>query len=285
MFKTLPIVTIGVPVYNSDETLVSALDSLINQTFHEIAIVISDNGSTDRTEKICREYASKDSRISYIRQPKNIGAESNFKFVLDLARTKYFMWAASDDIRSLNFIEKNIEFLEINSEYLGSTSPVRFQGREFNQFAMGDSALNHDDPCERVSEIFRCWHANGRFYSLFRREDVTSWPNLNKAHFLGSDWTLITHLASRGKLNRISEGWVELGVNGISHSSDIFARYRTTLFDWFLPFNKLSMDAISHTSNGGVRCKMQLITRLLILNWQAFRGQFYSMLSFCKATK
>jgi len=277
MRKSIPIVTIGVPVHNASRTLGAALESLINQTFRDFILVISDNASTDGTDMICREYAARDDRILYVRQKFNIGAERNFKFVFDHAHTEYFMWAAADDIRSLDFIANNISFLDANPDYLASTSPVRFVGREFNELAMGDGAIHEDSSCERIAKIFRCWHANGRFYSIFRTDAVASWSYMNNSHFLGSDWTLIIHLASKGKLHRHSEGWVELGVNGVSNSTDIFARYRKTWLDWILPFHKISGDAFVHISSASLWCKFRLMLRLVILNGQAFRGQFFAM--------
>lgn len=93
-----PFVSIGMPVYNGERYIREALNSLLNQTFADFELIISDNASTDATEEICKKYATKDSRIRYIRQPANRGASSNFKFVLDEARGEYFMWAAADDV-------------------------------------------------------------------------------------------------------------------------------------------------------------------------------------------
>lgn len=98
-------VSIGMPVYNGEKYIQSALDSLLRQSYAEFELIISDNASTDSTESICRLYAGKDSRIKYFRQPYNFGAAANFQFVLDKARGTYFMWAACDDKWSPDWIE------------------------------------------------------------------------------------------------------------------------------------------------------------------------------------
>lgn len=90
-------VSIGFPVYNGQEYIREAIDSLLAQTESNFELIISDNASTDATEQICREYAAKDQRVIYRRQQENIGAMPNFKFVLNQAGGKYFMWAAHDD--------------------------------------------------------------------------------------------------------------------------------------------------------------------------------------------
>ncbi|HEX7447203.1 MAG TPA: glycosyltransferase family 2 protein [Pirellulales bacterium] len=107
-----PRVSIGVPVYNGQNYLAEALDCLRAQTFDDLEIVISDNGSTDRTEDICRAYAARDRRIRYHRQHSNRGAGWNFSEAFRLARGEYFKWAAHDDLCAPTFIERCVERLD-----------------------------------------------------------------------------------------------------------------------------------------------------------------------------
>ncbi|MDO8969426.1 MAG: glycosyltransferase family 2 protein, partial [Saprospiraceae bacterium] len=90
-----PPITVGLPVYNGSNTIRQVLNSLLSQSFTDFILVISDNASTDDTGTICQEYASIDSRVRYIRQSQNIGAEANFRFVFQAALSEYFMWAAA----------------------------------------------------------------------------------------------------------------------------------------------------------------------------------------------
>jgi glycosyltransferase involved in cell wall biosynthesis len=107
-----PRVSIGMPVYNGETFIRKALDSLLAQTFTNFELIISDNGSTDGTEAICREYAARDCRIRYVRQPENRGGLFNFHFVLDEAAGEYFMWAAHDDLCGREFIENLVDCME-----------------------------------------------------------------------------------------------------------------------------------------------------------------------------
>src|SRR6185295_20414870 len=93
-----PRVSIGLPVFNGEQLLRQAVDSLLAQTFSDFELVISDNGSTDGTEAICREYAARDSRIRYLREPENRGGSWNFSRLPPLARGEYFRWSCHDDI-------------------------------------------------------------------------------------------------------------------------------------------------------------------------------------------
>jgi glycosyltransferase involved in cell wall biosynthesis len=101
-----PQVSIGMPIYNGELFIREALDSLLAQTFTDFELIISDNGSTDATEAICKEYAAKDVRIRYVRQGENRGAVANFWFVLNEAVGEYFMWAAADDRWDHEWISK-----------------------------------------------------------------------------------------------------------------------------------------------------------------------------------
>ena len=113
---SLPLVSIGMPVYNGEIFIRDALDSLLAQTFANFELIISDNASTDGTEAICREYASKDCRIYYIRQEINIGPSANFQFVLNLANCEYFMWAAADDVRAETYLAEVLAVFDDDKE-------------------------------------------------------------------------------------------------------------------------------------------------------------------------
>ena len=100
-----PKVIVGMPVFNGDVFLVSAIESILNQSYANIELYISDNASTDKTQEICEDLKNKDPRIQYFRQEKNIGVLKNYEFVLDRAGDHYFMWACADDIWDWNWVE------------------------------------------------------------------------------------------------------------------------------------------------------------------------------------
>lgn len=108
----VPAVSIGLPVHNGGEFVRKAVESLLAQTFTHFELIISDNASTDNTSEICQEFAARDSRIRYVRQPQNEGAMTNFRFVLDAAAAHYFMWAAADDTWHEDYISRCIAGFE-----------------------------------------------------------------------------------------------------------------------------------------------------------------------------
>lgn len=274
--RLIPTVSIGMPVYNGERYIRAALESLLAQSFTDFELIISDNASTDATESICREYAARDARIVCIRHEKNRGASANFQFVLDQARGEFFMWAACDDVRSPDFISVNLDFLRQNPDYVASTSPVRFDGGEFDKIKMGDASLAGERP-QRMLGFFTRWHANGRFYSLMRKDALKDCRAVC-AHFFGADWAVVLHLASQGKLNRASAGWVTLGKVGVSQSKNIFRVYREGCLDFFCPFAKLSKFTWALSGDLPASDRNRVALALLRINIKAFFVQFYVLL-------
>lgn len=108
----MPRVSIGLPVYNGGTQIGEAIASLLAQEFTDFELIISDNGSTDNTEAICREFAARDARIRYVRQPENLGVKRNFQFVLHAAQADYFLWAAHDDRWAPNYLSELVPMLD-----------------------------------------------------------------------------------------------------------------------------------------------------------------------------
>lgn len=107
----MEIVTIGIPVYNEEKYLAETIKSVLHQTYKDIRIIISDNCSTDNSYSIAQQYAE-DPRIKYISHPKNIGAVNNFKDILSICETPYFMWLGGHDILEKNFINSAVQILD-----------------------------------------------------------------------------------------------------------------------------------------------------------------------------
>lgn len=111
----MPSMFIGMPVFNGEKHIRNALESLLNQTFSDWELLISDNASEDKTSLICKEYCDKDKRIKYVSQKTNIGG-LNFRYLLEQSRSEYFMWAAHDDEWDSSFIEACLQGLESSEE-------------------------------------------------------------------------------------------------------------------------------------------------------------------------
>ena len=99
------LVSVIVPVYKVEKYLSKCLDSIVNQTYKNLEIILVDDGSPDNSGKICDEYAQKDSRIKVIHK-ENGGLSSARNAGLDIATGEYIAFADSDDSVHLDFVEK-----------------------------------------------------------------------------------------------------------------------------------------------------------------------------------
>ena len=121
-----PLVSIGMPIYNAEEYLALAFESLLAQDYPNIELIISDNASRDRTEEICRDFLRRDPRIRYIQHRQNQGSPANFEFVAREARGEFFMWAAHDDLWHPSYVSRCLAKLQ-------STPSASVQRDQFHQ--------------------------------------------------------------------------------------------------------------------------------------------------------
>ena len=119
--EKIPKITVGLPVFNGEKFLSSRIKSILKQSYKNFILVISDNGSTDKTQIICEQFLNEDPRIEYFRQEKNMGAILNYNFLAEKSKTKYFVWATADDSWENKFLEKTLAILENNNNFVACT--------------------------------------------------------------------------------------------------------------------------------------------------------------------
>lgn len=100
----MELISIIVPVYNVEQYLPACLDSIVNQTYRNIEIILVDDGSTDNSGRICDEYAAKDSRIVVIHQ-KNAGVSSARNLGIENSNGKGVLFIDSDDTVDLQYVD------------------------------------------------------------------------------------------------------------------------------------------------------------------------------------
>ena len=105
-------VDILLATYNGEKYIREQIDSILNQTYKEFRLLISDDGSTDGTRDILNEYKAKDDRIEIFMQEENLGVVKNFEFLLKKVEAKYYMFSDQDDIWKDEKIEKSLNKIE-----------------------------------------------------------------------------------------------------------------------------------------------------------------------------
>jgi glycosyltransferase involved in cell wall biosynthesis len=200
------LVSIGVPVYNGETYLAEALGSILRQTYEHFEIVISDNGSSDSTEEICRQHAARDSRIRYYRNDVNRGSAWNFNAVFELARGEYFKWWAHDDLCDPTYIAKCVEILDRDpsvSLCFARTTIIDEHGRPSQDYD-DQMDLRSDQADLRFRQMLfrRAKQCNAQF-GVIRADTLEKTPLLGR--YASSDDILLTELALRGRIHQIPE--------------------------------------------------------------------------------
>ncbi len=100
----MPLFTVGVPTYNRAGMLAQTLDCILQQTFRDFEVVVSDNASTDDTPQVVARYVGR--RFRYFRQETNVGSLLNFRFLGDVAAGEWLVIHQDDDLLSPLFLER-----------------------------------------------------------------------------------------------------------------------------------------------------------------------------------
>ena len=195
-----PLVSLGLPVYNGGHLLAKALDSALGQTYGDFELLVSDNASTDDTPDIVREYAARDSRIRYVRHPKNIGSGNNWTFVGQQARGTWHLWISHNDVYGKTLLEDCLKPLQADPSVAvcyGRTQLIDKSGQPLELYD-GDFDLLDDDPITRYCKMRKLLHLGTPIQAGVIRLDA-----LRRARFLrnygDSDRVLISGLALSGK--------------------------------------------------------------------------------------
>ncbi len=169
--ESSPLVSIGFPVYDGEEYISQALDSLLAQTHTNFELIISDNVSTDGTWGLCQRYAVKDTRIQLYQNEENLGAGYNFKRVLDLSSGNYFMWASHDDVWDKDFISELLSLLKITESAVLAACRTEKIAYDNTPIKFGPKFLNtiNMSRAERLN-YFTKHNTSWMFYGLYKIE-------------------------------------------------------------------------------------------------------------------
>lgn len=104
------LVSVIVPVYNAEKTLKRCVDSLLNQSYKEIQIVLVDDGSKDQSLSLCEKFAKEDARVLVVKK-ENGGVSSARNYGIERSRGKYIMFLDSDDWFEENMVEHYVRLI------------------------------------------------------------------------------------------------------------------------------------------------------------------------------
>lgn len=139
-----PLISVIVPIYNVEKYLARCVDSIVNQTYKNLEIILVDDGSPDRCPQMCDDYAKKDSRIKVVH--KNNGGLSDARNAgMAVATGKYISFIDSDDYVSDDFFECLLDVVNKENSDIAECSVVKLYGdNRFDEFSDDLSVKTYD---------------------------------------------------------------------------------------------------------------------------------------------
>ena len=199
-------ITVGMPVYNSEDTIAEAIESVRAQTRSDWRLVVADNASTDATAAIVAGYADQDDRIELVRQQTNRGQAANFQTVFEAADTELFMWLSGDDLLREDYFAICADALDQDPGLIGVFTAC--VGIDENSEVVGrflERSGEHRDSPSRPVRFAAALHATVGFamFGLYRREVLAQSPLLEP--YVGSDRVLAGAIALLGPIRELPE--------------------------------------------------------------------------------
>lgn len=197
-----PLVYIGMPVYNGERYLQTTIQSLLQQTYSHFKLIISDDNSTDHTEKVCRVFTKIDKRIHYIKQKEHQGFVNNFNFVLEKAKGKYFMWASQDDFWHPSFIKILVTLLQKYPDaILAMSNYANVDGSKKYPYKkqLFDNNASHFHSVKNFISTYNLSY----FYGLHRTSNlkkIGGYQKDSRPFFKSSDYTTVLKVLMNGKM-------------------------------------------------------------------------------------
>jgi glycosyltransferase involved in cell wall biosynthesis len=200
-----PLLSIGLFVYNGERYLEETVESILNQTFTDFELIISDNASTDRTGEISQAYARCDPRIRYSRGEKNMGAGWNVRRVYELATGKYFKWAAADDLLDPEFLRRCVEALDRDPDCVLAYAKTREvdENGAFIRDYVTPMRTNSSDPVARFREMLLIYHMCYQIFGVMRMSALRQLPP--QGSYVNSDGVLLAQMSLLGPFYEVPE--------------------------------------------------------------------------------
>ncbi len=194
--KNNELITVIIPTYNRERTIKRAIDSVLNQTYKNLELLIIDDCSTDNTEKIIQNI--KDSRIRYIKLPENKGACYARNYGINLSKGDYIAFQDSDDEWLENKLEEQIKNMKENNSYIDFCSYLVKSNSK-------DKKLPNLNKIIRIKLFgYEKALALGNFIGtpllLIKRECINYYMFDDKLPRL-QDWDFVLHLVNKYKIS------------------------------------------------------------------------------------
>jgi glycosyltransferase involved in cell wall biosynthesis len=211
-----PQISVLMCVYNSEKYLAAAVNSVLNQTFSDFEFIIIDDGSTDQSKSILRQFEKQDSRIQLFSRP-NTGVISARNEALRYAKGRYVSVIDSDDIALPEMLVKQLRFLNSHPEYVAVGQRVLMIDPDDAPIRIANKLVNHEDIDNEHMQGQATFPHSGAMIRLNAIQTVGGYREELKS---AEDMDLWLRLAEIGKLTNLPEVLLKyrLHLESIGHS-------------------------------------------------------------------
>jgi len=197
------LVSIALCTYNGDAYLKQQLDSIVNQSYPEIELIVVDDCSSDNTLNILKEYSAKYSFIKLFINPQNLGYIRNFEKAMSLCNGDFIALSDQDDIWDLNKIEKQVKAIGKNLLIYHDSEFVDQNGESLSLYMSDIMNLYRGDQPE-VFLFFNCISGHSVLMKKELRDELLPFP---EAYF--HDWWMGYVATNLGSIDFIEESLVK----------------------------------------------------------------------------
>ena len=174
-------ISVIVPVYNVEKYLEECLDSIQNQTYSNIEIILVNDGSTDNSKKICEKYCKRDSRFLLINQ-ENQGLSAARNKGVEISTGEYIVFVDSDDIIKTNYLEKLMQYMTEDVDIVECIFTVKKM--EFLDENIETTTIIFEGDSNEAVKFFPSHTLNvNAVTKLYRREIVEAVPYIDGVIF------------------------------------------------------------------------------------------------------
>jgi glycosyltransferase involved in cell wall biosynthesis len=225
----MPKITIGLMVYNEEKDLEEAIESIYEQEFEDLEILIGNNASTDNSSNIIESYAKKDSRIVHINRKNNIGALQNWNDLVDRAKGEYFVLAGGHDKWSKKYLSKLSEALDNNTNAVLSYTKTTWIDMDGNEIKKLTPLIDTSGSSYLANFAFIMFSNQHYLMGMIRTKDIHR--TRKQLEIIGSGEIFLQELVQLGNFIIVeNERWYRRMVRAPENIGNQLDRYKRILF-------------------------------------------------------
>lgn len=233
MSRNRPLVSVVIPCYNSEEWLEDTLDSVYNQTYNHLEVIVIDDGSTDNTKEIVKKYSDK---IKYIYQ-ENSGPSVARNTGINNSKGEYIAFLDADDMWEEDKLIKQIEFMKNNSSYGVVVTDLKVVN-ESNEYLYTHKNIWPENKKEIIEKIFMGGIGMSTPTIMARKNLLEKVGGFDEQLPAREDHFLLMNVAEISSIKHIQEPLVRRRINDSSFTQNINPE---NLFHFNKPFIRKSI--------------------------------------------